>query len=121
MKIESTEDTPEVVMDAKNGFILLAGKSYPEDVEKFFKPISNWVDEYLQSPKELTEIVFKLEYFNTSTSKKILEMLLNLETIVNDGKQLNVKWLYSDDDEDMKNAGKKFLSLTNCSFELEKY
>jgi len=121
MKIERTEDTPEVVLDAKNGTILISGISFPEDIEFFFSPVLCWVEEYVQNAQQYTEIIFKMDYFNTASSKKFLEILLELEKIIDTGKDLKVKWLFPDEDEDIKSAGVKFSSLTKSTFELEKY
>ena len=35
LKIDRTEDTPEVIFDGENGDLFIAGISFPENVERF--------------------------------------------------------------------------------------
>lgn len=119
--ISRTDETPEVNLNKDEGLLFFAGKSFPENAEEFFSDIMNWIDEYIHEPHEETEVIFKLEYFNTSSSKKFLEILLELEKIFNLGKNVMVRWLCYEEDEDMKIAGKKFSFLTKLPFEIEFY
>jgi hypothetical protein len=115
---EATEDTPFVTLDKDNNSFELAGKSLPEDVTEFYDPILEWLDQYGQSPNELTEFVFKMDYFNTASSKMILDILLKLEEMAEDGKKVKVKWLYRDGDEDMEEAGEEFDDIVDVDFEM---
>jgi len=121
LKIERTEDTPEVIFDGENGELFMAGISFPENVERFYTPIIMWLDEYSQNSMPVTNIVFKFEYFNTSSSKKIYDILTCLDTIKQKGKEVNVKWLYSEDDEDIRSAGIRYANMINFEFEFESY
>ena len=53
---------------------LFSGKSLPEDVKEFYDPILSWLKEYKNDPNEETTFVMRMEYFNTASSKMILEM-----------------------------------------------
>ena len=39
IKINSTDDTPRVILDAENDIFEISGMSLPEDVNLFFEPI----------------------------------------------------------------------------------
>ena len=79
---EGTEDTPKVVLDPSAGTFEISGRSLPEDVNEFYEPILNWLEEYTENPNNETYFVFKLEYFNTASSKMILDIFLKLEEII---------------------------------------
>jgi len=121
LKIDRTEDTPEVIFDGESGDLFIAGISFPENVERFYTPIMMWLDEYSQNPNDFTTIIFKFEYFNTSSSKKIFDILAILDSIKKSGKGVIIKWLYSDDDDDIRSAGIRYSNMVNIPFEFETY
>ncbi len=119
--ISATEDTPGIRLDAGNDIFELSGRSLPEDVSKFYGPILNWLDEYAKSPNDQTVFDFKLSYFNTASSKIILDILMKLEGIHNDGKDIAIKWYYPTDDEDMMEAGEEYADIVDIPIELVEY
>lgn len=119
LMINGTEDTLEVKLIKQDGILSFKGKSYPEDIESFFVPIVDWIEEYINDPHETTKVIFGLEYFNTSTSRKFLEILLNLEKIADNGHDITVEWYYHQDDEDIFSAGRKFSVLSKLPFEIQ--
>jgi len=121
LKIERTEDTPEVLFDGENGELFMAGISFPDNVERFYTPIMMWLDEYIQTPLEITNVIFKFEYFNTSSSKKIYEILACLDKLKQIGKTVNIKWMYAEDDDDIRSAGIRYANMVNFAFEFESY
>lgn len=121
IKIQGTDDTPTVTLDKENNIFEISGRSLPEDVVVFYKPILEWLDEYKNDPLDLTVFNFKLEYFNTASSKLLLDVLLKLEDIHNDGHEVLVKWHYPDDDEDMEEAGEEYSDIVDVPFEQVPY
>ncbi len=117
IKILGTDDTPGIVLDAENDVFEISGRSLPEDVTSFYEPVLNWLDEYSENPKPKTEFVFKLTYFNTASSKVLLDILMKLEDIHSTGKEVLVKWYYPDDDEDMQEAGEEYADIVDVNFE----
>jgi DNA polymerase III delta prime subunit len=121
IKIQGTDDTPTVTLDKENNIFEISGRSLPEDVVVLYKPILEWLDEYKNDPLDLTVFNFKLEYFNTASSKLLLDVLLKLEDINNDGHEVLVKWHYPDDDEDMEEAGEEYSDIVDVPFEQVPY
>jgi hypothetical protein len=117
IKILGTDDTPTVILDAENDIFEISGRSLPEDVTAFYDPILNWLDEYATSPNPKTTIIFKLVYFNTASSKLLLDILMKLEEMHEDGKEVLVKWYYPEDDEDMQEAGEEYADIVDVPFE----
>ena len=121
IKIKGTDDTPNVVLDADNGGFEISGRSLPEDVAAFYEPIIEWLDLYSKSPLDKTIFDFKLEYFNTASSKLLLDVLLKLEDMADDGNDVLVRWHYPDDDEDMQEAGEEYADIVDVPFEQVSY
>ncbi|MDH5604369.1 MAG: DUF1987 domain-containing protein [Cyclobacteriaceae bacterium] len=115
--LEGTEDTPKIYLDKANGIFEISGRSLPEDSTDFYQPVLDWIDEYSNDQNPSTEFVFKLEYFNTASSKLILDVLMALEDI--DG--MKIIWYYHEDDEDMEEAGQEFSELVEVPFEFKTY
>ncbi len=118
LRIESTHKTPRVILDPENGIFELSGRSIPEDALGFYKPIFDWLDAYAKAPLPVTHVRFDLEYFNTSSSKNILEILKRLEAIHTNGHEVRVTWYYDEDDEDMEETGQDYQALLNLPIEL---
>lgn len=117
INLEGTEDTPKIILDKQNGIFEISGRSLPEDSAEFYSPVLEWLDDYKLNPNGSTDFVFKLEYFNTASSKLILDLLSQLEEI--DG--TTVQWYYHEDDEDMQEAGEEFSELVEVPFEFKTY
>jgi hypothetical protein len=117
INLEGTEDTPKIILDKSNGIFEVSGRSLPEDSAEFYQPVLDWIDDYKANPNGSTEFVFKLEYFNTASSKLILDLLSQLEDISG----VTVHWYYHEDDEDMQEAGEEFSELVEVPFEFMTY
>ena len=115
LKLEGSAKTPFVEFNSK-GELLLKGRSIPENSIEFYKPIIEWIDNYGQSVNETTVLSVQLEYFNTSSSKCILDVFKKLETL--SGTEVSVKWYYEEDDEDMLEAGEDYEAIIDLDFEM---
>ena len=118
INIAPTDETPGVILDAASNKFEFNGRSLPEDVTIFYNPILDWFDAYGLSPNPTTEVHFKLVYFNTASSKSILDILLKLEEISEAGNDLKVFWYYQEDDEDMEEAGEEYSDIVEVPFEM---
>lgn len=116
--IAATDDTPEITLDYQNKKFMFAGRSLPEDVVSFYKPVLEWLDEFEQNPLEGAEFEFKLEYFNTASSKLILDILLKINDIFEEGTEMKVKWYYMELDIDLQEAGEEYSELIEIPFEI---
>src|SRR3954470_11521148 len=93
--IDDTVKTPAITFNGQSGTLELRGKSIPENSLEFYKPVFDWLDSYSDKPASDTELIVRLEYFNTSSSKCLLDILRRLETIQTSGKsKVKVQWHY---------------------------
>jgi len=117
-KLSPTDETPLVVLDKSEGRFEFSGKSLPEDVTTFYDPIIEWIEQYAAAPNTITIFQFKMIYFNTASSKLIMDILLKLEEMVEMGNGVKVEWYYREDDEDMMEAGEEFSEMAEVDFSL---
>lgn len=116
--IEGTPKTPSVKFNADQGIIEIKGRSIPENSIEFYKPLVDWLEEYKKSPLEKTVVNIQLEYFNTSSSKCILDVFKKLETIHKAKNEVEINWYYEEDDEDMLEAGEDYESIIRIPFKM---
>ncbi len=121
IKIKGTDDTPSVILDKENEIFEISGRSLPEDVTTFYEPILNWLDEYAENPNTKTVFSFKLVYFNTASSKLLLDILMKMEEMYENGNDILIKWYYPEDDEDMEEAGEEYADIVDIPFEQVSY
>ena len=111
--------TPYIHFDSNNGNFELKGKSIPENSVIFYKPLFEWLDGYIQKPASATVLNIQLDYFNTSSSKCVVDLFKKLESIHKNAKgEVTINWLYNEDDEDMQEAGEDYKSIIKLPFNL---
>jgi hypothetical protein len=114
--IKETEKTPSVSLSQK-GILKIEGRSIPEDAASFFKPIIEWTNNFAA---EDVRVDIKLEYFNTSSSKFILEMLRAIDKNQTK-KNMLVNWFYEEGDLDVLESGQYFESILGIPFKYIEY
>jgi len=119
--LKGTVKTPEILLDKTQGKIELQGRSIPEDAKQLYHPIINWVSEYIKNPQKITRIVFKLEYFNTASSKMIFELIGYVKKLKENGNNFRIEWHYLEDDDDILDSGETFQEITGLPFEFYPY
>lgn len=117
LNLEGTDDTPRILLDREKGVMEISGRSLPEDATQFYRPVLDWIQEYAMHPNPTTTFVFKLDYFNTASSKLLLDLLFALEDLPG----IKVEWHFLEDDEDMEEAGEEFSELVEIPFEFIPY
>jgi len=118
LSIEGSAKTPTVKFNAQDGVIEIKGRSIPENSIEFYKPLVEWLEQYNDSPLELTQVNVQLEYFNTSSSKCILDVFKKLEAIHKGKNEVIINWYYEEDDEDMLEAGEDYESIIRVPFKM---
>lgn len=118
LQLEGSAKTPQVNFDSQNGKLMLKGRSIPENSIEFYKPLNDWIDSYALEPIEVTTIDIKLEYFNTSSSKCILDLFKKLEKINGAKTEVSVNWYFEEDDEDMEEAGEDYQAIIKLPFKM---
>jgi hypothetical protein len=115
LKIPSTKNSPEVTL-SPDGFIKVSGRSIHENIFHFFKPVEDWVNEYVKSPADTTCVDVDLEYCNSASSKLLINLLQKMSRVQVMHKKLVVNWYYEEGDEDILERGEYFSSVLNLPF-----
>ncbi len=118
LSIEGTPKTPTINFDFDKGQLEIKGRSIPENSIEFYKPLVEWLEKYSSGPKTVTNVNIQLEYFNTSSSKCILDVFKKLEAIHKNGSEIVINWYYEQDDEDMLEAGEDYQAIINVPFKM---
>jgi hypothetical protein len=115
--IEGTDSLPTISFKP-NGELKITGRALPEDAAKFFSPLFEWISGYTS---ETIDVEINLDYFNTSVSKQLLDFfrLINNNS---DIREIRVRWLYEDGDEEMLESGEIYQELLpRFTFVFQKY
>jgi len=113
--IASTKRTPEVEFNI-DGRFKISGRSIPEDASQFYDRLYEWVFHFCQESHISITFDIILEYFNSGSSKAILDILRALVGSTKVGKQININWYYEEGDDDILERGEYFESILNVKF-----
>ena len=116
--LEKTFSTPLVQYTNENNTILIEGRVIPEDANTIFAPIGKWIEDYFSEGNSTLKIVFKLYYYNTSSSKKIVQLLKALDDFYEAGKQVSVVWEYEEGDDDCMRDGEDYKGMVKFPLEI---
>lgn len=116
-QLEATAKTPYIYFDAQSGKMIIQGRAISQPDEDFWAPVLKWFYAYATAPNETTKVIFHLEYFSISSSKRILFLLHKMNDLLESGYDVSVEWRYSEDDLEMKESGFDFSCVVNVPFE----
>lgn len=109
--IPARERTPEVDFRFQDRRLSIRGEAYPEDAASFFGPLLKDMAAYCKSIQgQDLSIEFQLVYFNTSSAKALMNMIQILESTARGGTKVEVRWLFQEDDDVIREFGEDFSS-----------
>jgi len=123
LEIKSSEDEfyiPTVNFNAETGICEIAGESYLEETTEFYEPLFNWITRYIEEIKAPLIFNLKLIYYNTSSSKKILDLLRLFKDYEKAGGDVKVNWFYEDNDIDTIEDIEDFMIITTLKINMIK-
>ena len=112
--IEKTKKTPFV--NFTGGSLTLQGRSIPENPTLFYRPLIEWVENYVLTPFEFTKVEINMEYINTASTKLLVDILKTLGEYYQEGNDMMVDWYYEEGDEDMLDIGLIIESIIKTPF-----
>lgn len=115
LTIAPTKSSPAIHFNVVDGVFEMTGKSCPENVIAFYEPIFKWLKEYFETGAPIVLNV-KLTYFNTSSSKTLLDLFELLSSYHESSGKVMVNWFYEADDEDMLESGEEFSEDVSLPF-----
>jgi len=107
LQITQTKSSPEINFNTETNIHEISGESYPENTAQFYDPILDWINEYLKLEHTET-IIFNIEliYFNSSSSKILLDIFDMLDNSGNNN--ITINWIHDEEDEAMEEYGEEF-------------
>lgn len=97
---EGTNKTPGIDFNPLTGELLLTGKSIPENSAKIYEPLLDWIEAYIKSPQQTTNLRIRLEYFNSSTLIWLAKIIRALSTINAENSNLFIHLYFGEEDYD---------------------
>jgi len=96
--IHPTDISPKIFFDTPNGVFRISGSSRPEHPRAFYSQVDRWIE--LNGRKWMMghPLDLKMRYFNTSSTKCIMEILLLVDKIYRSGKNGIINWYYDVED-----------------------
>lgn len=125
LRIKETTATPLVIFDPEINEFELKGCSRPEDVREFYSPIIKWLEEFsLQIDEKLINkhkespviFKFKFDYFNSSSAKFILDILVLTNQFHGSGLNMCIDWYFDENDDDMREVGEELSDVVDFPF-----
>lgn len=109
LRIDPSSDTPEIFFDFENNCLNIKGYSYPENASKFYDPVFSWLENYMnQSGDKAITANLEIVYFNSSSTKILMDFFDLLEEAAEDGRAVMVNWIYDEENENALEAGEDF-------------
>ncbi len=129
LNIDPTEFTPKVQFDPENGKFDISGFSRPENVIGFYRPILKWLDDYnenvlstnLDYNKTLLTVNLRMTYFNSASSKFLLDILLEFMKFHSKGYDVEINWYYEDGDDEIQESGEEISDMLGYPFNFISY
>ncbi len=123
--IEGYQDSfyvPTVDFNAETGICTISGKSYLEETSVFYLKLLEWLQQYFEEEKKAVQFNIKLSYYNTSSSRSILDILDLLKIYEEDGGEVEVNWYCRDIDyEVVKEEVEDFMEESELEINLVSY
>ena len=116
---EKTTTTPYILIDEEKGYMRFEGECYLEDILGFFKEINAWLEGHILS--DFGEFTFDcaMDYFNSSTTKLLHNMLRLMDKNSNDKNKVIVNWIAVEDDDMIIECGEDFQEeMENLEFNI---
>ncbi len=118
LKIDATDDSPSIYLDAENLIFQIRGVSIPENANATFRPVIEWIDKYGKDIDTL-KCEFYFQYLSSSSHTIMFYIFRKLEDLYKKGKKISILWCYEKPDEDMLKMGINFSSILDVPFEFE--
>jgi len=118
ISIESSEYGPQVKLDV-SGKIEISGKSMMEDAETFYDPIHSWIDNYIDTKDGRFLVEFNLKYFNSSSAKQLLRMLMTIDAA--EKLKAEINWLYPAENDILLERGEELEIMVDTPFNFKPF
>jgi hypothetical protein len=122
LEIEPTYKSPKVTFNPIEGKLVIEGRSVLEKVEEFYRPLLNWLDDYIKQVSQgPLEFIFDLEYVNLATTKRLLFCFYKLHKLQKKGIEVKVTWRYATNDKEALELGRDLAQMFSFTVDFVGY
>lgn len=120
--VEPTKYTPRILFDPETHILEINGDSYPENISGFYDSVFEWLERYFREiRREPVTINVSMTYFNSSSSKMLLNFFDMLEDAAQNGADITINWYYDEENETILEYGEEFQEdIVSLTFNLKK-
>ncbi|NJL14371.1 MAG: DUF1987 domain-containing protein [Microscillaceae bacterium] len=114
--LEARQDdfsTPAIRFNLEKGIFEMEGESFLENTFEFYAPVFEWLKEWKQKWQGTAVFNFKFTYFNSSSSKALLQIMAYIRDYAERGEPVAINWFYPDDNPDLLQEGEDFMETLN--------
>lgn len=111
--IKRTSDTPGIYMDLNEAVWSIEGRSIPENAPAFYEPVFNWLEHEAGQAQGKRTLKIKLDYFNTTSSKCFLRILVQMDKLHASNPEMGVEWHVEEEDYDMQENVEEYQDLVS--------
>ncbi|HAS43367.1 MAG TPA: nuclear pore complex subunit [Microscillaceae bacterium] len=92
---------PQVYLDVDSGKCQISGNSYMENAPAFYRPIMDWITQYIEQYQGVLSWEFNLDYYNSCSKKMLIMIVKKLCNYKSSGGRAEVRWYYYPEDQTM--------------------
>ena len=115
--IEASKETPLVSLNSEKGVFLIDGNCVSENPDEFFNNITNWIENYSKNPYKTTTLTINLGEINISSSKFLLNIIYQLESLDKSGFKVKIRWVYKNGEDGNYELGKDYSEMASVPFD----
>lgn len=115
IQVDETKKSPKVDLNPETGKAYFSGRSIHSDAFLFYDKIIDWFNKNSTQFSRL-DVYFSFDHINTVTNKCLLQILLIIKKMEENGKEVHIEWVYDKDDDDMLETGEELELLSNIKF-----
>jgi hypothetical protein len=108
LTIKKTGTSPQIELNAQSNICSIVGESYSDHVYSFYEPVLEWLENYFASLESEAIFNIELSYFNSSSSKVLMDIFDMCEDAAQEGKNITVNWYYEKDNDALEEYGEEF-------------
>ena len=109
---------PKINYTIENGEFTLYGSSIPEDADSFYFPLIEHLELIIDGGRDLV-FNFKLDYFNTASTRYITRILKLMEKL-NEVAKVRVNWFHFSNDETIQELGQMYKEISKIRINMIK-
>ncbi len=122
LNIGPTRHTPAIVYEPDARRLRFEGESYPENAAQFYEPIFAWLQKRLQDQPSPLSVDVTMNYFNSSSSKALLDIFDMLDQAAGKGMDITVNWRFHEDNDIGEEYGEEFSEdMQHLTFNLVRF